>query len=182
MSAPISLSSQLQQLLAALSQQGSEHLTEVQTDLQQTGYLLSGAIEKLGNSFVGIHESVAAQQALIETLRGGASLSPALQAELAQLQKNAAIHMSAAMTALQFQDMTSQLIGRMVGHVDSLRAVFTDVVTCGAPLSADSDDAAALGVLGAVIRTLGEKGAALESVSRKAVAQTHMESGDIELF
>jgi hypothetical protein len=156
---------QLQHLLAALSRQGDAHLTEVGTDLQQTAFLLREAIEKLSKSFMGIHESVTAQHVLIASLAASTELPPALQAGLEALQQQSQAHVDAAITGLQFQDMTSQLIGRIVGHVTSLHSLL-----------------AALAMLASVNRMLDEKARVQQSVSRKAVAQTHMESGDIELF
>lgn len=182
MTAPCSLALQLQHLLGALAQQGNQHLAEVQTDLQQTGFLLAEAIDKLGKSFVGMHAAVAAQQAIVDGLQAGTQASPAQHARLVALQQEATVHVNAAITALQFQDMTSQLIGRIVGHVDSLHETLAEVGTAGATLTQASDDAGALTVLASVNRSLDERGSMLDRVARKAVAQTHMDSGDIELF
>ena len=182
MTTPQELAPQLQHLLAALSRQGDQHLTEVGTDLQQTAFLLAEAIEKLSNSFMGIHASVTAQRVLIASLAENAALPPALEAGLEALQRQNQVHVDAAITGLQFQDMTSQLIGRMVGHVTSLHTVLADIGNTAAALPADGDDAAAMALLASVNRMLDEKAAVLHGASRKAVAQTHMESGDIELF
>jgi len=146
------LGSQVKRLLTSLSDQGNQHLTEVETDLVQTTYLLSEAIEKLGASFMAIHEGISAQKELVDTLLSGAAATPASQERIKALQDEVAQHINTAVTGLQFQDMTSQLIGRTVRRIAGLRDV------------------------------LGAVGLSSESVLWKAVSQTHMESGDIELF
>ena len=182
MTAPILIGPALQHLLAALSRQGEVHLKEIKTDLNQTGYLLAQAIEKLGTSFMGIHQALVRQHALIDTLRDGAVLTPALRGELAQLQQQAATHVNAAVTGLQFQDMTSQLIGRVAGHAGALSDVLESVSVQATGLPCGSDAASVQTLLEALNRTLDEKGETQREVVRKTVAQTHMESGDIELF
>lgn len=172
----------LAHLLAAISEIGDRHLDEVQTDLRQTAFLLAGAIDKLGQSFIGMHEAGMAQQALIASLADGASITPALRAALAALQQKSQLHADVAITALQFQDMTNQLIGRVTGHVDSLKTVLGDIRRDAGVRAADDDTVAVLATLNAVNLLLDEKNASLQDVSRRAVAQTHMESGDIELF
>lgn len=185
----------LRDLLDGLSSQGERHLGEVQADLRQTTDLLSAAIEKLGNSFMGIHESMAAQQALLAQqvyAQTNEVLSAAeLQERLAQIQERGRVHANAAMTALQFEDMTGQLIGRIVGHVESLQTVLgalgdgaaalPDVTTDGIRGTEENSGAAVTTVLTSLNRVLDGQEAA-PSVARKAVAQTHLDSGDIELF
>lgn len=182
MTAPASIGSSLQRFLAALSRQGEVHLTEVDTDLNQTGYLLLQAIEKLGNSFMGIHQALASQHALIDAMRDGELLTPALRGQFSRLQEQAAMHVNSAVTGLQFQDMTSQLIGRVAGHAGALRAVLDNVSAQAALLPVASDEADVQVLLDALNQTLDENGEAQKEVVRKTVAQTHMESGDIELF
>ena len=169
-------------MLAALGRCGNGHLTEVETDLQQTAYLLSEAIGKLGSSFIGIHAAVVAQQDAINALRGAASMTPAVQSTLSSLQLETARHAHAAVTALQFQDMTNQLIGRIIGHVDSLDLVLREVGDASTSLAGDGSDTGMLATIEALNRMLVQRETTQDHVSRKAVAQTHMESGDIELF
>ena len=189
----------LQHLLEALSCQGDAHLNEMTTDLQQTATLLAETIDKLGRAFAGIHESVSAQHALIGTLSTGQTLPPALQESLTSLRRQYQIHLDAAVTGLQFQDMTGQLIGRIVGHAASLQtlldalgegaAALAPGVGPGSPPATHPDGTlptavtlVALTTLATVNRTLDAQGASVHSGVRKSVAQTHMDSGDIELF
>ena len=182
MTVQASLATQLLQLLTSLSEQGDLHLSEIDADLQQTTDLLHQAIDKLGKDFMGIHDAVAAQQAALAAVPDGAPISPALRTEIARLQQVTDTHINAAVTALQFQDMTSQLIGRALGHVVGLRAVLDVLARQPAPLTSASPDSAALAVLGSVNVALNDASVKQRNVTRKAVAQTHMESGDIDLF
>jgi phage-related minor tail protein len=182
MNSPTSLARQLQHLLESLSMQGREHLGEVHTDLIQTNLLLSEAIEKLGKSFEGMHASMLMQQSLIGGLQHAGALTPEVQATLIHLQRETDRNVSSTVTALQFQDMTSQLIGRAVRHIKNMSEVLEGIGAAAANLPTNSADAATLAMLSTINQTLDEKSTALKQVSRKAVAQTHMESGDIELF
>ncbi|MES2830689.1 MAG: chemotaxis protein [Pseudomonadota bacterium] len=185
---------QLRKLLLALGHQGSQHLMEVDADLRQTSYLLDEAITKLGKNFLGMHAATMAQQALLATLEEGTPVSAAMRQKFDLLQQEAAGCVSAAVTALQFQDMTNQLIGRVVGHVASLHQVLQEAGDAGESMScssgsksndnhANSDNyTQALAVLALVNKMLEERATILDKVPAKAVAQTHLESGDIELF
>ncbi len=59
---------ELRSLLAAVAEHGNQHLVEVEADLMQTTFLLTEAIEKLGASFMAVHEGVSAQQQAIQAL------------------------------------------------------------------------------------------------------------------
>lgn len=176
------LAIELRHLLGALSLQSDRHLSEVETDLQQTGTLLSEAIEKLGSSFIGMHAAMVAQQALICSLEESMTLSPQLKEALAQLQADSNAQVNAGVTALQFHDMTAQLLGRIASHVASLRDVLEGVGASGLALAGNDDDDCALAVLGSANRLLHEKSTLVDGVAPKAVAQTHLQSGDVELF
>lgn len=69
-------------------------------DLAQLDQLLKEAIAKLSASFAGAHEALALQQAL------GSHASP----QCAALARQASDHLDSALTALQFEDIASQLI------------------------------------------------------------------------
>lgn len=176
------LGSQVKLLLCSLSDHGSQHLTEVETDLVQTTYLLSEAIEKLSASFVAIHEGMSAQQETVDMLLSGAAASPEAQSRLRALQGELALHINAAVTGLQFQDMTSQLIGRTVRRIAGLRDVLGTIGASSAVIVPDSEPEEIITQLNGINKALEDQSNKLESVLWKAVSQTHMESGDIELF
>ncbi len=175
------LGSQVKRLLTSLSDHGNQHLTEVETDLVQTTYLLSEAIEKLGASFMAIHEGISAQRELVDMLLSGA-VTPESQERIKALQDEVAQNINTAVTGLQFQDMTSQLIGRTVRRIAGLRDVLGAVGSSSAEMLPESEQDEVVAVLSEISKALEEQSAKLESVLWKAVSQTHMESGDIELF
>lgn len=175
------LGSQVKDLLSNLSGHGAQHLTEVETDLMQTSILLGEAIEKLGASFMAIHEAVTAQQQEIELLLSGAAPSPEIAEKLKAKQAEIGMHVNAAVTGLQFQDMTNQLIGRTVKRVTGLREVLDGVGSGSSGIPEGSADEI-VETLNSINAVLEEQSAKLESALWKAVCQTRMESGDIELF
>ncbi len=176
------LGSQVKQLLSGVSDHGAQHLNEVQTDLTQTSFLLGEAIEKLGASFMAIHAAVCAQQDTVDLLVAGAAPTPEIAEKLQVMQGEIGRHVNAAVTGLQFQDMTSQLIDRTVKRVTGLRDVLGALGSGGSGVLPESDTGEIVDLLKNINALLEEQSIRLESVSWKAVSQTHMESGDIELF
>ncbi len=177
------LGQQIRHLLDAVSGQAAGHLAEVETDLAQTALLLTEAIDKLGASFMSIHGVISVQQDAIVRLLEGGAIGDGERVHLQGLQKELDRHVNAAVTGLQFQDMTSQLLQRTLGHVGSLRGMI-DVL--GATASAIGPDASADEVIAQLTIANGEVATCRvlldDAQLRKAVSQTHMESGDIELF
>jgi len=175
------LGSQVRSLLSNLSEHGTQHLTEVETDLMQTSFLLGEAIEKLGASFMAIHEAVSAQQASIGLLLSGAQPTPELAEQLEARHEDIARHVNAAVTGLQFQDLTNQLLGRTLRRVTGLRTVL-DVIGSGSADISEKNVEEIVKTLISINEALEEQSVKLESALWKAVCQTGMESGDIELF
>jgi molecular chaperone DnaK (HSP70) len=176
------LGCQLKRLLSNLSDRGTRHLSEVETDLEQTSFLLNGAIGKLGASFSAMHAAVAAQQEAVDALLAGATptseMVESLKAGRAEIDR----HVNAAVTGLQFHDMTSQLIGRTVRRIDGLRNVLGHIGASGTDMPADNDTKELVAALDRINSVLEQQSRELENALWKAVNQTHMESGDVELF
>lgn len=177
-----SLASQVTDLLSGLSDHGSQHLTEVETDLVQTNVLLAEAIEKLSASFMAIHAAVTEQQQMVDALSTTGTVSleatQALKAKSMQIDQ----HVNAAVTGLQFQDMTNQLIGRTLRRVVGFRDVLEVAGASSIAIPADATNEQLHGMLRHINETLKTESVDLEKELWKAVCQTHMESGDIELF
>ncbi|RJG01209.1 chemotaxis protein [Noviherbaspirillum sedimenti] len=176
------LGPQVKRLLAVVAEHGTQHLTEVETDLMQTTFLLGEAIEKLTASFMAIHEAVRAQQEMAEALLAGGQPAEDCAERLRSLQGDIGRHVNAAVTGLQFQDMTTQLIGRNVRRVIGLREVLDVLEGGSAGLLAEAsaeDLAEVLHNINVLVENQAHK---LENILWKPVHQTHMESGDIELF
>ena len=111
------LGSHVKRMLSGVSDHGRKHLTEVETDLLQTNLLLEEAIEKLSRNFMAIHEAVSAQQATIRLLLDGGTPSADDKARLEAMNEQVSTYVNAAITSMQFQDMTSQLIDRTLKRV-----------------------------------------------------------------
>lgn len=177
-----SLAPQVKDLLSTLSEHGEQHLNELETDLVQTNVLLTEAIDKLSASFMAIHAAVTAQQHLVDALLSKDATSSDAMAELREKAKQIDLHVNAAVTGLQFQDMTNQLIGRTMRRVVGFRDVLEILGTGAAGIAADANNDKMIETLGKISETLKTENAVLENELWKAVRQTHMESGDIELF
>ena len=176
------LGSHVKRLLSGVSDHGKKHLTEVETDLIQTELLLEEAIDKLTSSFMAIHAAVGAQQATIELLLAGGTPVDADRARLAAMAGEIAVHVNTAITSMQFQDMTSQLIDRTLKRVTGLREFLGTLGAHGADIVPETDSEELADLLGKVSMALAIQSLELRSVLRKAVNQQHLESGDIELF
>ncbi len=176
------LGSHVKRLLSGVSDHGRKHLTEVETDLVQTGILLEEAIEKLSFNFMAIHAAVSAQQETIQLLLEGGKPAPQEREKLLAMQGEVGGYVNAAITSMQFQDMTSQLIDRTLKRVTGLREFLGTLGAHGAEMQAESNNEEIVALLGRVSMALAIQSLELRSVLRKAVSQQHLESGDIELF
>ncbi|MEC5218199.1 hypothetical protein RCH09_003168 [Actimicrobium sp. GrIS 1.19] len=172
----------LKRLLGGVAGQGGDHLSEVETDLAQTALLLAEAIEKLGASFMAIHAAVGAQQEAVDLIMAGGAPTPEHAVQLKAIQHDIGRHVNAAVTGLQFQDMTSQLINRTLSRINGMREVLDVLGSTATKIQPENtiDDLTEL--LAAINDAMEERSARLGGALRKAVSQTHMESGDIELF
>ena len=177
------MSSEMKQLLSDVFTHANQHLTEVGGDLQQATSLLAEAIEKLNSNFTQMCETINAQQRIIETIAHRINLvgeeSDALKANTMLINR----HINAAVTNLQFQDMTDQLISRIVKRVEGLKLVLATLkVESLESVSSRRNSYRAAAELRRVDALLIQKSVELEKALWKAVCQTHMESGDVELF
>ncbi|GGY31447.1 chemotaxis protein [Pseudoduganella sp. SL102] len=176
------LGSHVKRLLSGVSDHGKRHLTEVETDLLQTNLLLEEAIEKLSQNFMAIHSAVNDQQGTIRLLLDGGTPSLDAKEKLEAMNDQVGTYVNAAITSMQFQDMTSQLIDRTLKRVTGLREFLATLGAHGAEMNPDSDNDEMVELLGKVSMALAIQSLELRNVLRKAVSQKHLESGDIELF
>ena len=176
------LGSHVKRLLSGVSVHGRRHLNEVEADLVQTELLLEEAIEKLSASFMAVHTAVATRQELVQRLLDGGELSPDERASLASMSGDVASHVNTAITGMQFQDMTAQLIERTLRRVSGLRDFLGTLSEHGADIAPETDSDEIVERLGKVSMALAIQSLELRSVLRKSVEQKHLESGDIELF
>ena len=176
------LGSQFKELLSGVSDHGTEHLLEVETDLVQTTILLAEAIEKLGSSFLSLHAAISSQQEEIDLLISAGAAPPSSVERLKVIQGDIALHINSAVTGLQFQDLTSQLISRTVQRSAGLRDVLNTLglIGDGIPHDGEMDEISLL--LNEVTSRLEAQSIELKRLLHKAVNQKHLDSGDIELF
>lgn len=176
------LGSHVKRLLSGVSDHGKRHLSEVETDLMQTELLLEEAVDKLTRSFMAIHDAVGKRQDGINLLLAGDVPSAEESARLRGMSGEIGVHVNSAITSMQFQDMTSQLIDRTLRRVTGLREFLGTLEDHGADILPESGSDEIIDRLGKVSMALAIQSLELRSVLRKSVEQQHMESGDIELF
>ncbi|MFZ6656102.1 chemotaxis protein [Undibacterium sp. TJN19] len=176
------LGSQVKQLLSGVSDHGNAHLLEVETDLAQTTILLGEAIEKLGVSFMALHAAISSEQEEINLIISSGGVSEASVERLRTIQEEIAKHINSAVTSLQFQDLTSQLISRTLQRCEGLRDVLKTLGVLGDDIEHNGEADELTAVLRETTLRLEKQSADLKNLLRKAVHQKHLDSGDIELF
>ena len=176
------LGSQVKRLLSGVSDHGKQHLLEVETDLVQTAFLLGEAVEKLGASFFALHSAVKTQQQEIELLLVDYDNDDPKLAHLRVLQNEISQHTNEAVTGLQFQDLTSQLLARTVQRIIGLRNVLSDLASEGEILPLEGPEEDIGGMLNEINKNLDRQSLELKDLLRKAVHQKDMDSGEIEMF
>jgi hypothetical protein len=152
-------------LLADLSRLSGTHLAELAADLTQTSDLLHAAITRLMAEFDGLNQALQAQQSLMEQ-------SPQhCAANLAALSEEVQSRVRGMVTGLQFEDMTTQLIGRSRARVAGLAGMLAAVDENGQSMACEQ-----------LQEHLKNSSSALFQALQKSVPQQRMEGGDIELF
>ena len=176
------LGSQVKRLLTGVSDHGKQHLLEVETDLVQTAFLLGEAVEKLGSSFFALHAAVSAQQNEVDLILSEISEASPKSERLRLLRDEIALHTNAAVTGLQFQDLTSQLLARTVQRIIGLRQVLSELAAEGSGLSMEGPEDEIVTMLNDINKNLDSQSKDLKDLLRKAVHQKDMDSGEIEMF
>jgi hypothetical protein len=176
------LGSQVKQLLSGVSGHGIDHLLEVETDLVQTTILLAEAIEKLGANFIDLHGSITEQEAHIKSIVESGAVPQESMETLAKIQADIALHINRAVTSLQFQDLTSQLISRTVQRSAGLRELLNLLGLVGSDIAHDVGIEEISTLLTEVTNKLEQQSIDLKSLLRRTVNQKDLDSGEIELF
>ncbi len=173
---------ELRSLLTAVSEHGTQHLIEVEADLMQTTFLLSEAIEKLGASFMAIHGAVMDQQKELSLITNQLNLTKDDIEKLDGIKQKIGQEVNAAVTGLQFQDLTSQLINRTIKRVNGLKELLDALASHGNVMDPGHEHEEIARLLEEMNKNLSMRSHALEGGLRRAVSQHDMDSGDIELF
>ena len=170
---------ELRTLLAAVASHGDQHLVEVESDLQQTAFLLNEAIEKLSASFIKIHELIAQQHNLLIT---SGQFDEAMTFALNEYHEKIGDEVNSVVTGMQFQDMTNQLLHRTINRVSGLKELLQELAEHGYDMDAKREHNDIARFLASLHESLHASSHALSGSLRKAVGQQDMATGDIDLF
>ncbi|SDK30092.1 hypothetical protein SAMN05192566_0784 [Methylophilus rhizosphaerae] len=173
---------ELRELLAAVSSHGDWHLLEIETDLQQTAFLLDEAIEKLGNSFMTVYAHLMEQQAAIQLLADAGKLQVEEVAQLQVFQDNIGQEVNKVVTGMQFQDMTNQLLQRTINRVHGLKMLLQELSSHQFPMSADDEKEEIRQFIRQLNQNFDQGSQHLTGSLRKSVSQQDMATGEIDLF
>lgn len=173
---------ELRELLAAVSSHGDWHLLEIETDLQQTAFLLDEAIEKLGNSFMTVYAHLMEQQAAIQLLADAGKLQVEEVAQLHVFQDNIGQEVNKVVTGMQFQDMTNQLLQRTINRVHGLKMLLQELSSHQFPMSADDEKEEIRQFIRQLNQNFDQGSQHLTGSLRKSVSQQDMATGEIDLF
>lgn len=173
---------EVRSLLDAVSEHGKQHLIEVDADLSQTTYLLSKAIEKLNSSFMAVHAAVTNQQKALEALMQKHQFSTEETSNINMFNQIIAEEVGVAITGLQFQDITNQLLVRAMTRVNGLKDLLEELHAYGGGIDSEYEHNEIAKLLEMMSDSLHHGSHALSGGLRRSVEQKNMASGDIELF
>ncbi len=131
---------------------------------------------------MSIHEAITAQQQEIDQLLETIDVPEDEYQKVLVLRKKIGDEVNAAVTGLQFQDMTSQLIARVIKRVDGLRESLDALAAHGQDMGPEHEHAEIVKLLNEMSASLNVRNTALMGGLIKSVAQHNMNSGEIELF
>jgi hypothetical protein len=172
---------ELKLLLDGVSEHGRAHLDEIQADLAQTRLLLAEAIGRLGACFAEMREAMARPRALLQEPRAGADADALERAAVLASFATIEAKSQAMITALQFEDMTSQLIAHSERRIAGLREMLA-ILGAGAQSLGDGGDGGDDAQLAAMHGSFAARSRELADVLSRKVGQRHLDSGDMELF
>ncbi len=175
-------SNELKGLMAAVSDHGTRHLVEIEADLLQTSDLLTEAIEKLGISFMALHESVTEQQLFLNGLMLQHSFDATAARKLEVFKEKIGEEVNAAVTGLQFQDLTSQLLTRVDQRLACLKSLLHELGCYSDVVDSEDQHEKIADFLERMNRNLHHSNAMLSGGLRRSVVQQDMGAGDVELF
>jgi hypothetical protein len=173
---------EVRSLLDAVSEHGKQHLIEVDADLSQTTYLLGQAIEKLNSSFMAVHTAVTNQQKALEALMVQHHFSDEEKSKINTFNKMIGDEVGVAITGLQFQDITNQLLVRAMTRVNGLKELLEELHDHGGGINSEYEHNEIAKLLEMMSDSLHHGSHALSGGLRRSVEQKNMASGEIELF
>jgi len=124
-----------------------------------------------------------AVQAMLGTLSDLNQRTGAVLGDLGSTGSDLEHSVNEAVTCLQFQDMTSQLLGTTGTRIDGLRTALQTVATnLENVTAAGTDESAAAHAIAESEMGFGQKLAELQTSARRTVEQKSMNTGAVELF
>ncbi|NCO57030.1 MAG: hypothetical protein GW783_03925 [Deltaproteobacteria bacterium] len=154
-------------------------------ELQQLRRLLADAAARLIAGVERLHQQVQSQHALCANPADTAAGSGWGAPEADRLQIEAAV--SETTTALQFEDLASQLICHVDDRLACLQALLDGIAAIDAQLPSSASDTAAMrtfyqGRLVQMQQAIAAAAALIERAEHVAVHQERLEAGEVELF
>ncbi|MDT8398500.1 MAG: hypothetical protein RQ899_07795 [Pseudomonadales bacterium] len=173
---------ELRRLLDVVFENGTRHLFEVESDLDMTTLLLNDAIEKLGQRFNALNQAVRDQQDKIDVLLSQHDIKGSAVEDIRQLSALVNTEVNAAVSSMQFHDLTSQLIGWTVSRVNGLRELLSILANPDDGIVSNQEHPEITGLLQEISDSLKARSLALDAGLRRSVDRQHLNCGDIELF
>jgi chemotaxis regulatin CheY-phosphate phosphatase CheZ len=177
-----SLAGSLQELLGSVVGNSFIYLSEMESDLLQINLLLMEAINKLGDNVIEIGQSVRYQQQIVKQLAMAGNNSPFELERLEKLGQSVDDKVRSVVIAMQFQDMTSQLLDKVLSRVTGLQKMVEDMEKLASEVSRAESDGDVRMMIRAAGAEMTSQRHELEKSHIDRVSQKHMESGSIELF
>ena len=173
--------------LSGRTTQFSQQINNVIQRMQEAVHQTEVAIQRLaGQDMTFALDSKLSVEQIIRTMEDQAKARNEAINDLARGSGEVSAVVNKAITALQFQDMTAQLLSHILQRMGTLDQVFGDLARLGDDLSqhaARGDVKAVADALGGeAIRIVSRMENMVAAQQRNPVGQTAMSQGDIELF
>jgi methyl-accepting chemotaxis protein len=173
--------------LSGRTTQFSQQINAVMQRMQESVRETERAIQRMaGQDMTFALESKIRVEEIIRTMEAQAQGRNAAIERLADGSAEVTEQVNRAITALQFQDMTSQLLGHILQRVRTIQEVFGDLAALGKALSMPAAQEDIGGTLSAVRRESDRIAGRLDkmanAIGSNPVGQAEMSQGDIELF
>lgn len=154
---------QLNKLHTIVVEESHKHINEVQNDLEQVNFLLREAINELTKSFCSLQVAIDERQKILASPHDASET-------LREVNDKIKYYTGNAVTALQFEDMTRQLNERSSRRLEGLKSALSLLI---------SEHEVEPKKMSAVF---SHKSLELTNELTKSVHQTHLKSGESEIF
>ena len=174
--------SELHELLQSVVCNSGDCLSEMESDLLQVNLLLMEAINKLGDNVLEIGRNLDSQKQVINQMVKMGNGSPFIIEQLDELGQSVDEGVASVITAMQFQDITSQLLDKVLGRVRCLREVLDEVEKLAGGITKAGSDSDVLAMIHEASLAMHIKHEQMKAIEVQNVMQSHMDPGSIDLF